>query len=493
MKKNVILASVFVAVVLFSCKPDKMAPAPSITGITPASGRPGDTVTITGNNFSTQASDDIVALNSKAASVINATGTTLTVEVPTGATTGRFSVTVNGNTGVSTDNFTVLPPLVQPPVITSFTPAGGAPGIEVTITGTGFSPVANSNTVKFADNKTAVVTAAATTWIKVTVPQGAVTGNISLAVSGAGAVMSATVFTVPASPVITSFAPALGLPGDTVVVRGTGFSSVTGDNTVKFADNAIATVTASTSTQLTVVVPASAVKGTLSATVAGQSGTSTATFEVLKDLPRNGLVAFYPFSGNAKDASGHAFDLTLFGNCVQVADRFGLPGKAYDFGVNPNCWAMSTDDAAAQVAQPITVGFWIKYFPGKPATAVSKDIYTASTGVTAGYQVIVTDNNMVLYTDGTPPANAFLYPVSTLLGSSGGQWIFFLQTFDGATAKAYINGTLAGTSPLSGTISSPALSFMNVQGGIVDDVTVYNRVLSDAEIQQLYSQTGSKK
>jgi len=499
MKKSIILTSVFVAVVLFSCKPDKMAPAPSITGFTPASGRPGDTVTITGNNFSTQASNDIVALNSKAASVINATGTTLTVEVPIGATTGSFSVTVNGNTGVSADNFTVLPPVVLPPAIASFTPAAGAPGTEVTITGTGFSAIAANNTVKFADNKTGVITGAATTWIKVTVPQGAVTGNISVAVAGTGASVSATAFIVPPPPAITSFTPALGLPGDTVVVTGTGFSSVTSDNTVKFADNAIATVTAATPTQLTVIVPATAVKGTLSTTVSGQSGASTATFEVLMDIPRTGLVAFYPFSGNANDASGSAFDLTLNGTCTADADRFGLPAKAYYFAAGSN-YAMSPDITAAQVTQPLTAGAWVKY-----NTIISSSIVSKYQSAPGGYNLgIVASTSagvgggMDAYIDGGISAH-YQTSFGILPVNTAGQWVFILMTYDGATMKFYKDASLAGTLAAAGTVTATVNSNMRIgpTGGAfscsIDDVTIYNRVLTDAEILQLYNATISKK
>ncbi|CAN5664572.1 hypothetical protein BH11BAC1_BH11BAC1_00100 [soil metagenome] len=47
-------------------------------------------------------------------------------------------------------------------------------------------------------------------------------------------------------------------------------------------------------------------------------------------LPNNGLVAWYPFTGNANDSSGNANDGTVY-NAVLTADRFGTSNSAYHF------------------------------------------------------------------------------------------------------------------------------------------------------------------
>ncbi|MEI6823278.1 MAG: FG-GAP-like repeat-containing protein, partial [Bacteroidota bacterium] len=65
-----------------------------------------------------------------------------------------------------------LPPITLPPTITSFTPASGAIGSSVTITGTNFNTTAAQNIVFFGATK-AVVIAASATSLTVTVPLGA--------------------------------------------------------------------------------------------------------------------------------------------------------------------------------------------------------------------------------------------------------------------------------------------------------------------------------
>jgi len=47
--------------------------------------------------------------------------------------------------------------------------------------------------------------------------------------------------------------------------------------------------------------------------------------------PTNGLVAYYPFSSNANDASGNNNNGTIYGNIIPVADRKGNTNSAYQF------------------------------------------------------------------------------------------------------------------------------------------------------------------
>lgn len=82
-------------------------PSPTITSFTPTSGPVGITVTISGTNFDTTPSNNIVKFNGTTAVVMASTATSITTTVPVGATTGKISVTVGTNTATSTNDFTV--------------------------------------------------------------------------------------------------------------------------------------------------------------------------------------------------------------------------------------------------------------------------------------------------------------------------------------------------------------------------------------------------
>jgi hypothetical protein len=70
---------------------------PTITTVAPDTGAYNTTVTITGTNFSTTTSDDIVTFNGTSATVSAATTTQLTVAVPQGAGTGVIKLTIGSN------------------------------------------------------------------------------------------------------------------------------------------------------------------------------------------------------------------------------------------------------------------------------------------------------------------------------------------------------------------------------------------------------------
>lgn len=81
--------------------------APAILRVSPASGRVGTAVVITGTGFTAPVS--AVKFGGRAAAFTVSGTTTITAKVPTGAVTGKISVTAAGGTAASSGSFTVLP------------------------------------------------------------------------------------------------------------------------------------------------------------------------------------------------------------------------------------------------------------------------------------------------------------------------------------------------------------------------------------------------
>lgn len=180
-------------------KPNTDGPqSPVIESIQPNKGYPGDTVTITGKNYSTSITDNLVEFGQTDATVIAATSTQLKVKVPTGGTTAPISIKVKTSDFVaSTFNFTYL----QTVTIANFSPATAAPGKTITITGAHFSTVATENVVTF-NGKPATVQTATETQLTVTVPQGANNGFIKVTTNKRTAI-SSQIFGVLVLPVTT--------------------------------------------------------------------------------------------------------------------------------------------------------------------------------------------------------------------------------------------------------------------------------------------------
>lgn len=172
--------SIMSIVLYISCgKDDAPTPEPEgveITGFTPASGEVGTEVTVNGKNFSTSKSENSVSFNGTAATVKIATATSLKVDVPNGATTGKIKVTVGSSSATSTEGFEVLIP--EPiPVITNFTEGEWEWEDTVNITGTDFSPTGNTVLINGVE---AEIVEESETLLVVTVPYGSRTGKVTV-------------------------------------------------------------------------------------------------------------------------------------------------------------------------------------------------------------------------------------------------------------------------------------------------------------------------
>lgn len=177
---NYFLSICFVMLAVAGCKKSGVPkplippPAPTITGISPASGLAGLQVTISGTNFDATPANNTVKFNGTAATVTSATATTLVVNAPAAGTSGAVTVATTAGTATG-PVFTYL----QLPIIASISPTSAAAGATVTITGTNFDATVANNTVKF-NGTTAAITTATTTQLVVTAPAAGTNGNVTV-------------------------------------------------------------------------------------------------------------------------------------------------------------------------------------------------------------------------------------------------------------------------------------------------------------------------
>src|SRR4029077_7082354 len=102
-----------------------VAPPPTFTSFSPASGPVGTVVTINGTNLT---GSTAVSFNGTSATTYTVTSSTkITATVPAGATTGTITVTAPGGPAVSPTAFPVTP------AISSFNPSSGGRGTAVSI------------------------------------------------------------------------------------------------------------------------------------------------------------------------------------------------------------------------------------------------------------------------------------------------------------------------------------------------------------------------
>jgi len=200
-------------------------------------------------------------------------------------------------------------------------------------------------------------------------------------------------------------------------------------------------------------------------------------------IPSAGLVAAYNFDEGvgtlANDRSGNG----LTGSVSGAAWGAGHAGGALSFdGVND--WVTVNDSPSLALTTgmtieawvaPTTVTDWRTIVLKEKAAGLAWSLYASNDlGLSAGYVNIGAD----IVANGTSrlPLNA---------------WSHVAVTYDGTSLRLYVNGTLNSATSVTGATATSALP-MRIGGnsiwgeffsGRIDDVRIYNRALSPAELQ----------
>jgi hypothetical protein len=305
-------------------------PPPTIASFTPTSGAAGTTVDIRGTNF-TSAGSVRFASSGQASFTIDSDSEIHAI-VPDSATTGPISVVSGGGTGTSSSTFTVTP------TISSVTPASGPVGTEVTIRGTGLTPVTSITFNGFADPS---FVAYSPTYITTNVPAGATTGPISVTTPyGAATSSSSFSITPPPGPTINSLSPTTGPVGTRVDIHGTEFSGATN---VSFNGTADPSFVVNSATEITATVPSGATTGPISVTGPGGTATSSSLFTVTP--PPTTITGFSPSSGHAGQ------QVTITGSNLTGATSVML-------GTTSATFAVSTASSITAVVPSIARGYY---------------------------------------------------------------------------------------------------------------------------------------
>jgi len=292
-------------------------PAPIITNINPDFARVGTSVTVTGNNFGSQAGS--LTFNGSAAIPTSWNNTQIVTTVPNGTTTGPVVVTQAGTSNAI--SFTVE----GPPSITSISPASGPANSSVTVTGSGFGIPQGTSSIQFNG-------AAATpfSWsdgsIIVPVPVGATTGPV--VVSSGGFNSNGVTFTVVPGPNISGLSTSSGAPGTAVTINGQNFGSTQGTSVVRF-NGLPASVTTWGSNAIGVTVPSGATAGPVTVTVTGQISNGL-TFTVITTGTLLGTIS----SGTSGPLSGATVQAlqngTVKGSATSSSDgSYSIPSLAF--------------------------------------------------------------------------------------------------------------------------------------------------------------------
>jgi len=208
-----------------------------------------------------------------------------------------------------------------------------------------------------------------------------------------------------------------------------------------------------------------------------------------------GLVAYYPFNGNANDTTGHGHDGTTNGVTL-TTDRFGSANKAYWF--DGNSYIQADDDNFPFGSDMRTIYVWV-YMTDYGNENYSHIVHYGSGNTGQAWGMAVANYIMGGYYQGglsshewaveqyigTVPLNTWTQ-LAIVLSNSGVKDYYINGTYLGSIT--YIPNTVSsGYMRIGSRITGQPVEFFH---GKIDDIRLYNRALSQDEIQALYHEGG---
>ncbi|MBC7863226.1 MAG: T9SS type A sorting domain-containing protein [Bacteroidia bacterium] len=209
-----------------------------------------------------------------------------------------------------------------------------------------------------------------------------------------------------------------------------------------------------------------------------------------------GLVAKYSFNGaNANDEAG-TNNGTVKG-AVLTSDRFSNPAKAYKF---TNGEYIALPDAPALKSISMTVSLWVKIDGYNPGANPENFIYTVINSPTNAYfgtfGMLVNSSNGNYFSVAQNNPSESVYGPSANTNNAG--WQHYVLSSDNDSLKMYIDGqkqwsyykgfTSTFTSDSVYIGKSGNTTYQGNLNGSVDDIRVYNRVLSSIEVDSLFNE-----
>lgn len=216
------------------------------------------------------------------------------------------------------------------------------------------------------------------------------------------------------------------------------------------------------------------------------------------NIPLNGLMVHYPFSGNANDSSGHNTHGEVFGPSL-TKDRNNEDSSAYYFdGVDD--FIRVKNSPILDLTNSITISVWAKGVGTGTRNEVSI-CGLVSKGPVEPYGLGLDDGDRVLFR--IVSTNNWYEVLKTNFSIDSTQWNHYIGVFEaGKSVRMYINGKeifnnnssipqsidpsdydlWIGARAHSETPYFPKYYFK----GIIDEVRIYNRALSLKEIKSLF-------
>ena len=212
-----------------------------------------------------------------------------------------------------------------------------------------------------------------------------------------------------------------------------------------------------------------------------------------------GLVAYYPFEGNANDSTPYHNHGAIGGTpqFVKVTGRKGATGQCIVFSHNRD--SILAPNAVQLISDYTTVSFWIR------VDSITKDAesYILDFGHWSGrWKISLPQHTRIVWTTNAKTVQnpVLIVDMDSKSGNEllVGTWWYVTMVHDGTNNLIYINGQLVNSVAAPGTLNATAktLGMGNnpVEGGqyfkgALDELKIYNKALIAKEVSNLYDKS----
>ncbi len=215
-------------------------------------------------------------------------------------------------------------------------------------------------------------------------------------------------------------------------------------------------------------------------------------------VPTSGLIAWYPFTGNAVDSSGNGNNGVMLGAATYGVDRFGNASSCYVGNGSSGVNIPTPNFPVGNNARSVSVWFKLPIpFPGG-----ERELMAWGNNAALGQRFGIHANDSIL---GLEYRNAFVALYSsydsawhnltiTYSGSGGSSSV--LLYLDGYVQTSYVSGAVTSFNTDTGSIHTIGTLFLPTANtyswvGSLDDIGVWNRALTPCEIYKLYYGTSN--
>jgi hypothetical protein len=217
-------------------------------------------------------------------------------------------------------------------------------------------------------------------------------------------------------------------------------------------------------------------------------------------LPHAGLCAWFPFTGNANDSSGHGHNGTVYG-ATMTSGRYGVANTAYYFNGTSNYIYVPPGtpggDMSTDITSSLTISAWAK--SRNYSMSSQEQIYWRGDATSAHdpHSLCFTASQVRLRRDVDPGTTS--NQIGTSIAALDTNFHLFTGTYDSATSvmNIYVDGLLMNTAVLSGLETYPTSTMYNYIGavdggtwqffyGVIDELALWSRALTPCEVAALY-------